>query len=201
MKHTSIVKQIDDILAENPLGDGNIPALQAAIDRLSPAKSYLDSAKKCYEVICRPHEKDWHVCLGLINVLKALREDYAKDRVDTFVELVRAEFMDDLLSQATYLLGEGYKQAAAVMAGGVLEQHLRLLCVKHKLVLIAKPKLDTMNADLAKISVYDKNEQKFVTAWAAIRNSAAHNQDAQYTDNQVEIMIQGVRAFVVRYPA
>ena len=83
-----------------------------------------------------------------------------------------------MLEAAGYLLGETYKDPAAVMAGGVLEQHLRELCRKHGVDTtsrLEKPKMiDTMNTDLAKASAYGKIEQKQVTAWAGIRNAAAH---------------------------
>jgi hypothetical protein len=66
---------------------------------------------------------------------------------------------------------------------------------------LAKPKLDTMNADLKKQGVYGGNEQKQVTAWAAIRNSAAHAQYGDYTVEQVKLMIQWTRHFISCYPA
>ena len=86
---------------------------------------------------------------------------------------------------AAYLVGDGYKDAAAVMAGGVLEEHLRKLCGKFGCVLPAKPKLDAMNADLAKVTAYSKNDQKQVTAWAGIRNDAAHGDYGKYGEGEV----------------
>src|SRR5439155_14934846 len=110
---------------------------------------------------------------SLHGTLKALRADYAADRLQSFQELIHADLFSDFLEMAEHFLEAGYKDPAAVMAGAVLEEHLRKLCVKHSIVLPAKPKLDTMNADLARANAYGKNDQKQITAWAGIRNDAA----------------------------
>lgn len=45
--------------------------------------------------------------------------------------LVAAEIFADFLEMAQYLLDQGYHTPAAVMAGSVLEEHLRQLCIKN----------------------------------------------------------------------
>ena len=52
------------------------------------------------------------------NQIEALRADYAADRITTFTELVHSDLFADMLEAANYLLGETYKDPAAVMAGG-----------------------------------------------------------------------------------
>ena len=58
---------------------------------------------------------------------------------------------------------EGYKDAAAVIAGGTLEAHLRQLCTKNDIAVnIVTPKgskakrAEQMNTDLYKNRVYSK---------------------------------------------
>ena len=79
---------------------------------------------------------------------------------------------------AEHLLSEGYAQPAAVVAGCVLEEHVRQLAQAAGLAVEGeegKPsKLEHLNADLAKAQVYGKTEQKQVTAWYGQRNDAAH---------------------------
>jgi hypothetical protein len=138
----------------------------------------------------------------LAGVLKALREDYARGRIQTFRERVHSDLFSDFLEMAEYLLeDEKLKDPAAVLAGSVLEEHLRKLCAKHSVSLPTKPKLDTMNGDLKKQGVYGGIDQKQVTYWAGIRNSAAHGQYTDYTAVQVREMVQGIRNFISRYPA
>jgi hypothetical protein len=138
---------------------------------------------------------------GLRGILKALRADYEADRLQSFQELIHAEMFSNFLEMAEYFLEEGYKDPAAVMAGGVLEEHLRKLSGKHNVPLPQNPKLDRMNSDLAKVPAYDKDDQKQVTAWAGIRNEAAHGNYSSYSIEQVSLMVAGIRDFISRNPA
>ena len=58
-----------------------------------------------------------------------------------------------------------------------------------------------MNSELAKIAAYSKNDQKQLTAWAGIRNDAAHGNYHNYTDGEVKLMVAGIRDFLGRNPA
>jgi hypothetical protein len=58
-----------------------------------------------------------------------------------------------------------------------------------------------MNTELAKAQAYSKNDQKQVTAWAGIRNEAAHGNYSNYTDGEVKLMLAGIRDFISRNPA
>ena len=62
-------------------------------------------------------------------------------------------------------------------------------------------KADTLNAELAKKTVYDELEQKSVTAWLGLRNDAAHGSYDEYDATQVRLMVDNVRAFLSRFPA
>src|SRR5262249_22415010 len=129
-------------------------------------------------------------------ILQALRADYENHRLQAFHEFLHAEMFGDFLELARHLLEEGYKDPAAVIAGGVLEQHLRKLCAKYGVSLSERPKLDSMNSELVKKGVYTKTEQKQVTAWAGLRHHAAHAEWDKYKAEQVDLMIQGVRHFI-----
>ena len=106
---------------------------------------------------------------------------------------------------SAYLVEQGYKDPAAVMAGSTLEVHLRKLCDKNDIETVntdgKSKKADLLNAELAKADVYTKLDQKNVTAWLGLRNNAAHGNYSEYTKEQVEILIEGVRNFIARHPA
>lgn len=143
-----------------------------------------------------------------VSILKALKSDLELGYLSTIRELIHADMFADFLDMATYLQTEGYKDAAAVMAGGVLEQHLRQLCPKHAISLEVdsgngpRPrKADSMNAELARGNVYTRGEQKQVTAWLDLRNKAAHAQYNEYSMEEVLLFLQGLRNFVIRHPA
>jgi hypothetical protein len=62
-------------------------------------------------------------------------------------------------------------------------------------------KADTLNADLKKAGIYNALEQKQVTAWLGIRNSAAHGHYSDYNGADVKSFIDGIRNFAAKYPA
>jgi len=104
---------------------------------------------------------------------------------------------------AEYLLEENYKDAAAVMIGSVLEEHLRSLCVENSVSLFDESnekqipkKASRLNDDLAKKGVYNKLTQKNVTSWLDLRNNAAHGKYVEYNIGQVKLMDQGVSQFL-----
>ena len=135
---------------------------------------------------------------NLLAILKSAKDDYENGYLFDTRALIEAEVFDDFLEQSEHLLSQGYETAAAVIAGSVLEDGLRKLCVKNGIALSAKPKLDTMNADLAKVGVYNLLKQKQITALADLRNKAAHGQGG-FTKEDVEAMIKDVRRFMQDY--
>jgi hypothetical protein len=133
-----------------------------------------------------------------LGILKAAKDDYENGYLFDTRALIEAEVFDDFIEQAEHLLNQGYFTAAAVIAGSVLEDSLRKLCTKNGIILSAKPKLDTMNADLAKAGVYNLLRQKQITALADLLNKAAHGQGG-FTKEDVEAMIKDVRRFTADY--
>ena len=131
-----------------------------------------------------------------IGALKAAKDDYEHGYLFDTRRLIEAELFDDFLGMAQHLNEQAYDGPAAVVAGSVLEDGLRRLCMKHSIALAAKPKLDTMNADLARSGAYTLLTQKRVTAIADLRNSAAHGKWTAFSKDDVKSMIEDVRRFM-----
>ena len=138
-------------------------------------------------------------------ILSAAREELAGGWLTTTKGLVSAEIFSDFLEMAQHLLDEGYKDPAAVMAGSVLEEHLRQLCQKHgistEITKQGRPqpkKADALNAELVKKKVYNQLDQKQVTTWLDFRNKAAHGKYQEYKKEQVSLMLQSLSDFMVR---
>jgi hypothetical protein len=123
----------------------------------------------------------------------AAKDDYEGGYLTRLRDLLQAEVFESELEQAQELLRVKYKGAAAVIAGTVLETTLRQLCKDHQL---EPGKLDKMNADLAKAGVYNSLNQKRILSLAAIRNSAAHGKNDDFTHDDVSAMIRDVESFV-----
>jgi hypothetical protein len=146
---------------------------------------------------------------GLYGVICALKNDIKAGYIATLRELVHADVFADLLETSEYFLEEGHKDPAAVMIGGVLEEHLRQLCQKNSIILTfvngrgeTKQKMgDQLNSELAQIGVYGKLEQKQVTAWLDLRNKAAHGRYNEFSAEQVRLFLMGLRDFIQKYPA
>ena len=62
---------------------------------------------------------------------KSLRADYEKGYLKTTTEIIHGDVFADFLESAKYLLDRSYKDAAEVIAGGVLEDQLRKLSIKN----------------------------------------------------------------------
>lgn len=180
--------------------------IYATIERVAPQGSrHLKNARALFNKgLLNPYVID-----SAEGILIALRADYTAGYLQTIQELIHADMFSDFLDRADYLLKEGHKDAAAVIAGSVLEEHLRKLCIKNNIAITfttAKgdqpKKADTMNADLARDEVvYKKIDQQAVTSWLALRNAAAHGKYGEYTKEQIALMVQGIRNFIARYTA
>jgi hypothetical protein len=211
----NMVKQLDELLSrakallakgtwdysdpESAEADILANRLEAAVTRLTmPGSVYRDQLKRGAGYTNKgrlPHN---------MQVAYTLRDDLNAGWTETVVELVHADTYSDYMEMADGLLAKGYKDAAAVITGTSLEVHVRALCVKNGVTtaVAGKPKkADTMNADLKKAGVYDGLRQKQITAWMDLRNKAAHGNYSDYDKDEVRQFIDGVQAFMMKYPA
>lgn len=146
--------------------------------------------------------------LTFVGVLRGLREDLERGFLDDLLLRVEAEVAADYMGQAEGLLSEGQPGKfdhvpAAVLAGAVLEKALRKLCDEHKppiATVDAKGNPKTLNPlidELKKANVFTELTAKQLRGWADIRNKAAHGEFDQFKRTDVELMINGVNAFLV----
>lgn len=140
-----------------------------------------------------------------ISILSAIKDELDGGWLFSVKGLVAAELFADFIEMSEHLLDSGYKDPAAVMAGSVLEENLRQLCIKNNLpVEEAKGKktkpinADRLNSELSKSQIYSKLDLKNVTAWLDLRNKAAHGKYDEYTEAQVKNMISGITEFLSR---
>ena len=142
----------------------------------------------------------------LVPALRGLRFEFASERMGTFTELVHADVFREELMQARGLLEARYVKAAAVVAGVVLEAHLRKLAEK-LIIPLRNDKgkfvhAERLNEDLAKKGAFDPGEQKLVVHWLDLRDAGAHpDDDTELTPARVDELIEGVKLFIERHPA
>lgn len=134
----------------------------------------------------------------LLGVLLAAKSDIESGILLKIEQLIRAEAFADVHEQAVHLLENGYKDAAAVLFGSVLESTLRKLCERQGLAIAFNEAIDSMNTKLASGTgqLYSKLVQKQITAWADIRNNAAHAHFDKYSEKDVEDMGKWISNFL-----
>jgi len=139
----------------------------------------------------------------VIGVVKALYQDIQAGYLKELVEIITEEIFSDYLEMAEYLLEEHLKDASAVIAGSTLEEHLRKIAINNHIDIYKNlsgkeipKKTSRLNQELYKKEIIKKGEMKQITAWLDIRNNAAHGDYDEYDENQVDIMIKGIRLFI-----
>ncbi|WP_218313302.1 hypothetical protein [Alteromonas antoniana] len=189
-----------DVLSDTDVRDLQTRCL-AAIERSAGKSSVY------YERVLEINRMNNHIYGHLaenIGVARSLLSDIRNGYMKSLEEIIHGEVFSDFLEMAEHLKSNGYKDAAAVVAGSTLEAHIRQLCQKHSLTVESggKPKkTDTLNAELVKSGAYGKLDQKNVTAWLGLRNSAAHGAYSDYDTAQVNLLIGSIREFISRNPA
>lgn len=220
MKPSRILDRIDELLAlGNKVHETLCPVQGASFRTANPGRtrgfrtavlSFIErqfGREHTYyaefsKAVSGPHDNQIESGMA---ILFAMRDEVAGGWLASVKSLVAAEIFSDFLEMATHLLSAGYKDAAAIMIGSVLEEHLRQLAagagipVEREIdgSLVAK-KADLLNSELAKADVYSKLDQKTVTAWLDLRNKAAHGKYSEYEKGQVDLMSQSVTDFMAR---
>lgn len=133
---------------------------------------------------------------ALYAVFASAKEDYEGGYIFSLRGLVKAEVLSDALEQADELLRSGYKDPACVLAGVSLEIAVKELASRHS---VPFAKLDKMNADLCKAGAYNIAKQKQITAWADLRNKAAHGDWSAYSFEDIRDMHAGILRFLGDY--
>lgn len=138
-------------------------------------------------------------------ILDALKSDFESGYTRALEELVHGEIFDDFLEMATKLFTKGYKDAAAVVSGTVLEEHIRKLAIRNQINLTeadGKPKkFEAITIELVKAQYMSEPQRKILAGWYGQRNAAAHGDYGNVIKDEVGRMIEGIRDFMVRFPA
>ena len=226
-----IVRQINEVLGEYRVSGrvhtvGGSPGgvdpqqvklytkMSDAIIRFAPPRSaYMANAKTVFagmeSQLQNVHSLPQGLVIKLVGILEGLKDAYAGGYIKTVEELINSELFSDFLEMGNYYLSEGHKDAAAVILGGVLEEHLRKLCQKNGIDTtytdvrgdIKNKKTSQLNQDLKTGGIYLELQKKQIDAWLDIRNAAAHGHYSEYTKAQVQSMHEGIKNFILSNPA
>lgn len=108
--------------------------------------------------------------------------------------IVQADLFDSELEAAGQLQKSGYLRAAGVVAGVVLEGHLKQVCHDRKVKLSKRPRptIATYNDGLKKATVYDVPTWRKIQGLADIRNLCGHKGDREPKKTEIGDLIEGV---------
>lgn len=223
--HEVIIREVDELVtaaerlardasqADHYLGPDRVAELSSIavrggqlVQRIYPAGSYYE--RHYHEVLSSGdfgamHSNRCRHVSQLAGILKGIQHDLRSGMLDDVRQLLRAEIFVDFIEMAEHLLKEGYKDAAAVIIGAILEDSLRKIAIQHGISIVGsngKPMtIDPLNTAIVKQSVYTPLVQKQVTSWASLRNHAAHGDFGKYTEDQVQDMLHFVQKFCAEY--
>ena len=120
----------------------------------------------------------------------------AQDRLDSVLndigQTLHAEILDDELDAARNLLAASHLRSAGVVAGVVLEGHLKKLVSDHKVTFRKKPMLSNLNDALKEAGVYDAPQWRKIQYLTDIRNICGHKNERDPERDEVADLIEGV---------
>lgn len=121
----------------------------------------------------------------------------------SFERKLKTTVVNDFLDQADVVLQklEFHPAVAAFLIGASLEEFLRNWVIEQNLYVEGqRSTIDTYAIALKKIELIDKQDYKELTAWAGIRNNAAHgNWDLVNDRDKINMMLAGVSIFIRKY--
>lgn len=134
---------------------------------------------------------DIHPIIGL---LTGALDDLEKGYLLGQEFIIASEVFDSVLEQAKYLRQTGYKDPAAVLARVVLEDALKRLARVEDID--DTQKASKINEELKKAGRYAQPQWRLIQAWLDIGNAAAHGKFGEYTDEDVEKLIEDIERFL-----
>jgi hypothetical protein len=131
-----------------------------------------------------------------VAILKNLRGDVEGGYLTNYYLGVAGEVLADLLDLGSWSLGEGSKEAAAILVGSGLEVGLRRVAAARSIDISNVRGIDGINEALSRAGIYGAVRRGQVDAWRVLRNHAIHGEHEAYSDAEVRLMLDGVQAFL-----
>lgn len=111
-------------------------------------------------------------------------------------QMAQADLFDSELDAARELAGCGFLRAAGVVAGVVLERHLRQVMDNHKITTRKKrPNISDYNELLKQNGILDVPSWRQIQRLGDVRNICGHDKEREPTEVEVEELIDGVEKY------
>ena len=127
-----------------------------------------------------------------LSLVKAVGERFRSSLFD-IRQLAQADLFDSELDAAKELAKNKFNRAAGVVAGVVLERHLKEVCSNHSVAIRKKaPQISDLNDALKDAEVIEVPQWRSIQHLGDLRNLCAHDKKAEPTPDQVEDLLAGV---------
>jgi len=175
---------------EAPVGYFRILGTAKSLFLSISATHHYEDVKEYCETAANPRR--------LQGILEAARGDFLDGLLVHPKIIAAAESFETLLEQANYLLEQDYKDAACVLAGGVLEGTLRSMLANKYPSIEFNPKdgIKRFNRLLHKALAYKKDTFGLIDIYADLRNFAAHGEYDKYNKVRVEQFVSFTKDFI-----
>ena len=125
----STMADLSDVLTRTEVVNLRTRCMAAIVRASGPSSTYSVSAAESR----KRKANDYYSLRREVGIASALLSDIRNGYLISFEELLHGDVFGDYLEMASHLLKSGYKDAAAVLAGGTLEVHIRKMCDKHNI--------------------------------------------------------------------
>ena len=130
-----------------------------------------------------------------LSIVESIRGRFLSSLFD-IRQLAQADLFDSELEAARELAKNKFNRAAGVVAGVVLERHLKEVCANHKVTVRKKaPQISDLNDALKNAAVIDTPQWRSIQYLGDIRNLCAHDRQLGPTVDQVGELLTGVAKF------
>jgi hypothetical protein len=124
----------------------------------------------------------------------------ARPRLDSILADIEgsleAVLLDDELEAASGLLKAKQLRSAGIVAGVVLERHLKTVLHNHGIKVKTKPQIANLNDALKKAGIFDNPRWREVQRLGDIRNLCGHDGERQPTREEVQELIGGAEKII-----
>lgn len=140
-----------------------------------------------------------------IGMLTAARAELQGDWLETTSGAINRDALTDMLRLARTQQEETHPVAAVIIAGAVLEKHLRNLCLAKGIKIhndlenrvVPKRGLQ-LSGEAYKKKLYSRQDNKDVIGWLELYETAAAGKAEAVTLGQAKTMITGVQSFIAK---
>lgn len=166
--------------------------------RNAPGSRFSSSAERLFEKGSRLS------AVAAVGGVAAILDDWARSTRESWAQAqpfevqARIEAATDLMEQVQLLIADRTVHCAApiVLAGAALEEFLRSRVIAKALPITGKAGINSYADALQADGDLSKQEKKDITAWAGLRNAAAHGEFEELSRERAHIMVDGINLFL-----